>query len=170
MNPISAAVLGVDLRRLLWVRLGESAAGKAGRLGYGRSDIAWSRLDQALRATDLLLNTGGFRALVLDLGDVTPEQVRRVPLATWYRFRLQAEKSRMLLLLLTSVACANSCAAVSLHCQQETVDWQQTALDGPRLLAGLRYRISVERGMDSTRKKPVASAKAYWSSISSWSR
>ena len=63
LNPISAAALGVDLRRLLWVRIGESAAGKAGRSGYGRSDIAWSRLDHALRATDLLLNTGGFRAL-----------------------------------------------------------------------------------------------------------
>lgn len=104
------------------------------------------------------------------MGDVTPEQARRVPLATWYRFRLQAEKSRTLLLLLTRVACANSCAAVSLHCQQETVDWRQAALDSPRLLAGLRYRVSVERGMDSTRKKPVASVKAYWSSTSSWFR
>ena len=88
-----------------------------------------------------------------------------MPLATWYRFRLQAEKSRTLFLLMTRVACANSCAAVSLHCHQGTVDWRQAALHGPRLLAGLRYRVSVERGRcDSTRKKPAASAKAYWSS------
>ena len=38
---------------------------------------------------------------MLDLGDVPPEQARRVPLATWYRFRLQAEKSRTLFLLIT---------------------------------------------------------------------
>ena len=56
------------------------------------SERVWDRLDQGLRATDLLLNTGGFRAIVIDMGDVGPEQVRRVPLASWYRFRLQAEK------------------------------------------------------------------------------
>ena len=67
-----------------------------------REKTLWSRLDHALRATDLLLAAGGFRAIVLDMGDVPPEQARRVPLATWYRFRLQAEKSRTLLLLLTA--------------------------------------------------------------------
>ncbi len=61
----------------------------------------WSRLDQSLRAVDLLLNTGGFRAIVLDMGDIDPEHARRVPLAMWYRLRLQAEKSQTLLLLLT---------------------------------------------------------------------
>src|ERR1035441_6519257 len=76
LNPVSAAALGVDLQRLLWVRTGRT------------------RLDHALRATYLLLNTGGFRALVLDMGDVPPEQARRVPLATWYRYRLQAETTR----------------------------------------------------------------------------
>ncbi len=70
----------------------------------------WGRLDRALRATYLLLSAGGFRVVVLDMGDVSPEYARRVPLATWYRFRLQAEKSQALFLLLTQAACANSCA------------------------------------------------------------
>ena len=77
----------------------------------------WSRLDQALRAVDLLLNTGGFRAIVLDMGSSIRKHARRVPVATWYRLRLQAEKSQTLLLLLTRTACANSCAAVSLGCE-----------------------------------------------------
>jgi hypothetical protein len=59
----------------------------------------WTRLDHALRATDLLLSTGGFRVLVLDMADVSAEQTRRVPLAMWYRYRLQAEKLRTLFLL-----------------------------------------------------------------------
>ena len=98
----------------------------------------------ALRATDLLLNAGGFRALVLDLGDLPPEQTRRIPLATWYRFRLQAEKSRTLFLLITCAqdcaqgcaqthaqsyvkSYAQSCAAVTLHCRPAEPHWRQAA-------------------------------------------
>jgi recombination protein RecA len=33
----------------------------------------WSRLDQALRATDLLLQNGGFAAIVLDMASIAPE-------------------------------------------------------------------------------------------------
>lgn len=136
-----------------------------------RREALWTRLDHALRATDLLLSTGGFRAIVLDMGDTPPEQARRVPLATWYRFRLQVEKSRTLFLLVTCVPCANSCAAVSLHCRQGTINWQRAAENSPSLLAGLRYRVSVERSraVGPTRKKPVASAEAVWNSTTTWS-
>lgn len=132
----------------------------------------WSRLDQALRATDLLLNAGGFRVIVLDMGDVAPEHARRVPLATWYRFRLQVEKSQTLFLLLTRMACANSCAAVSLHCEEAGINWQQADEASPPLLEGLSYRVNVarSRAADSYRKKPVASEQACWSSTTSWSR
>jgi recombination protein RecA len=141
-----------------------------------RREDSRMQLDHALRATDLLLNTGGFRALVLDMGDVSPEQARRVPLATWYRFRLQVEKSRTLFLLMTRVPCANSCAAVSLHCQQGMIHWQQAALHSPghspSLLAGLDYRVKVarSRAVNPARKKPATSAQATWSSTPSWAR
>jgi hypothetical protein len=258
LNPLSASALGLDLRRLLWIRTGEPLAQKgdaentaslfssatpvqaptdtklgrgagwchprnetvdldravgelfqtphAGRMDFtprcsesirrervqpvlfapvafdqkqhvqrpynSHRKIQWTRLDHALRATDLLLSTGGFRAIVLDMGDTSPEQARRVPLATWYRFRLQVEKSRTLFLLITCVSCANSCAAVSLRCRQGAINWQQAADDSPSLLAGLRYRVSVERSraVDPTRKKPVASAEAVWNSATTWSR
>jgi hypothetical protein len=106
------------------------------------------------------------------MADVPPEQARRVPLATWYRFRLQAEKSRTLFLLMTRVPCANSCAAVSLHCQQVEINWQQASFNSPRLLGGLRYRVSVERSraVDPSRRKPVAFTEAAWSSSTTWSR
>jgi len=171
LNPISASALGVELQRLLWVRPAGPCTGP--RPGQMRGEkTSWTRLDQALRATDLLLSTGGFRALVLDMGDVPLEQTRRIPLATWYRFRLQAEQSRTLLLLMTRVACANSCAAVSLHCRQGAIGWRQAEERSPRLFAGLRYRVSVERSraVDFTRKKPAASSEAAWSSTTSWLR
>ncbi len=133
---------------------------------------AWTHLDHALRATDLLLSTGGFRAIVLDLGDVSPEQARRVPLATWYRFRLQVEKSRTVFLLMTRVPCANSCAAISLHCRQADIHFEQTATHGPQLLTGLGYRISVarNRAIDPTRKKTTASVETLWNSCTLWSK
>jgi hypothetical protein len=175
LDPVSAAALGVDLRRLLWVRAGPACnqppmGPHAGGLRAEKS--GWTRLDRGLRATDLLLGAGGFRAIVLDMGDVPPEQAHRVPLATWYRFRLQAEKSRTLLLLLTRAACAGSCSAVSLHCRQGEIDWRQAALPSPRLLAGLGYRVRLERSraLDLMRKKPATSAEAVWSSTTSWSR
>ncbi|HUO61136.1 MAG TPA: ATPase domain-containing protein [Candidatus Acidoferrales bacterium] len=105
----------------------------------------WTRLEQALRATDLLLSTGGFRAVVLDLGDLPAEQARRIPLATWYRFRLQVEKSRTLFLLLTRIACANSCAALSVYCETAAVRCERAVNGSPAILTRLDYRASVER-------------------------
>src|ERR1035437_4282325 len=107
----------------------------------------WDRLDQGLRATDLLLNTGGFRAIVIDMGDVGPEQVRRVPWASWYRFRLQAEKSQAILLLVTQAACASSCASVVLRCLEADERWQYAndASIGWPLFTGVLHQIGVRR-------------------------
>ncbi len=139
----------------------------------------WNRLDQGLRATDLLLNTGGFRAIVVDMGDVRPEQARRVPLASWYRFRLQAEKSQAILILVTQMACASNCASVALHCIEAEERWQY-ANDSPAgwpLLTGLRYQISANRKRGSTqesfhlgKKKPVSVSETSWNSTTSWAR
>jgi recombination protein RecA len=143
----------------------------------------WTSLDRALRATDLLLNTGGFRVVVLDMGDVLPEQVRRIPLASWYRYRLQAEKSQALLLLLTQTMCANSCASVVLRCKEAQGRWQCATenQDGWPLLTGFRYSVSAERKRTlretaySIGKKPVSSAETSctetsWKRTTLWAR
>lgn len=75
----------------------------------------WKALDQALRATDLLLAAGGFSAIVLDLGSTPPEFAWRIPLATWFRFRAAAERARTVLLLLTQHPCARSSAELVLR-------------------------------------------------------
>ncbi len=138
----------------------------------------WTSLDRALRATDLLLATGGFRVIVLDMGDVRPEQVRRVPLASWYRYRLQAEKSQALFLLLTQTVCANSCASVLLHCKEAQERWQCATedQDGWPLLTGFQFGVSAERKRAmreeaySFGKKPVSAAETSWTRTTSWAR
>ncbi len=167
-DPLSAAAIGIDLQRLLWIRVGQ--AGKTGKK-------AWTSLDQALRATDLLLNAGGFRVVVLDMGDVRAEQARRVPLASWYRYRLQAENSQALFLLLGQTACASSCASVVLHCREADGRWESATgnKNGPHLLAGFQYQVSADRKRASARelahpfgKKPVLSAGTVWKRTALW--
>ncbi len=75
----------------------------------------WARLDQALRAIDLLLQAGGFRVLVLDLGSIAPEHALRIPQASWFRFRAAAEANRTVLLALTQSSCARSSAGLVVH-------------------------------------------------------
>jgi recombination protein RecA len=138
----------------------------------------WTNLDRALRATDLLLNAGGFQVVVLDLGDIHPQRVRRIPLATWYRYRLQAEKSQTLFLILTQTLCANGCASVVLRCEEAKEQWQSATenRDAWPLLTGFQYCISAERKRGlreeaySFAKKPVSSVEASWTRTTLWAR
>jgi hypothetical protein len=117
----SAAANGVALRQLLWVRC-KSADSTA---------KPWARLDQALRATDLLLQAGGFAAIVLDLGSTAPEHGCRIPLATWFRFRQAADRNRCSLLVLAQEPLAQSSATVVLECTPLNVPQSnQTVLTG----------------------------------------
>lgn len=111
-DPESAAASGVSLRQLLWVRCSDlrSSTSKTNKR-------MWTRLDQALRATDLLLQAAGFAAIVLDLGDVAVEHAGRIPLATWFRFRQGADRTRCSLIVLGKSTYAQSSAAVALECE-----------------------------------------------------
>jgi len=71
-------------------------------------------LEQVLRATDLLLESGGFGLIVLDLGDLPPQSARRIPLTTWFRFRRAVENKPTVLLALEQQPIAGSCSSLLL--------------------------------------------------------
>lgn len=96
-------------------------------------------LDQALRAADLLLQAGGFSAIVLDLGSTPAEFAWRIPLATWFRFRAGCDRARTSLVLLTQYTCARSSAEVVVRMLPGEV-----VADG-RVLAGVRFQAELER-------------------------
>jgi RecA/RadA recombinase len=100
LSPEATAAAGVELRRFLWLRM-------SAELRQRVTDKPWSRLEQALKATDLLLQTGDFGVIVLDLSDVSPHHTQRIPLARWYRLRLAAEQARTALVVLTQSPCAH---------------------------------------------------------------
>ena len=163
-DPESAAANGVNLRQLLWVRCRDIAGHTGMQLKARAEKRPWTRLDQALRATDLLLQAAGFAAIVLDLGDVAPEHASRIPLATWFRFRQAADRSRCTLIVLGQTGYAQSSAAVALECaalQPETA--------GSAVLRGFTFKL--QRGRQrftpintSGRKPPVST----WSAGSAW--
>ena len=73
-----------------------------------------SQLGQMLKVTDLLLQSNGFGMIALDLGDVPVESARRIPLASWFRFRRAIEHTPTALLVLEQQPIAGSCSSVLL--------------------------------------------------------
>lgn len=104
-----------------------------------KASTPWHALDQALRATDLLLQSGGFSAIVLDLGSVRPEFAWRVPLATWFRFRAACERTQVSLILLTQHPCARSSAEIVVRLHIGSMEAQG------KVMTGVHFRAAVER-------------------------
>jgi hypothetical protein len=73
------------------------------------------RLEQVLRATDLLLESGGFGLIILDLSDIPPQSARRIPLTTWFRFRRAVEHKPTILLAIEQQPIAGSCSSLLLQ-------------------------------------------------------
>ena len=149
LDPQSVANAGVELDRLLWVRCGESspqrpasaALDRKSPLLAQRTREKWGtqaerRLEQVLRATDLLLESGGFGVIVLDLGDLPPQDARRIPLTTWFRFRRAVEYTPTILLAIEPQPIAGSCSSLLLQLgmpsapeamglEQPTMNWKK---------------------------------------------
>ena len=164
LSPEATAAAGVELRRLLWLRVSPERGKKA-------ADKPWSRLEQALKATDLLLQTGGFGAVVLDMSDVLPQHARRIPLATWYRFRLAAEQARTALIFLTQSPCAGSCVSLALRCEPSVPVSFSSNGETP-LFERQHYQLVRERNRNEESpfmlRKPVQ--RVSWRAETLWSR
>jgi recombination protein RecA len=105
-DPHSAQASGVELKQLLWVRC--------------------RNIQQAFRATDLLIQGGGFGLIALDLSDIPPETVRYVPLNAWFRFRRAVEDTPTILVVLEQEPNAKACASLVLQLAAEPAIWSNT--------------------------------------------
>ena len=132
-DPMLAAAAEVGFEQLLWVRCGspvENSPARTLRVGSGArknsetgKNFARRRgetaLGQALRVTDLLLQSGGFGLVMLDLGDVPWKMTRRIPLTSWFRFQRTIEHTPTILLVITQKPCAQTCASLLLKMQAQ---------------------------------------------------
>lgn len=114
-DPASAALAKVHFENLLWIRC--SAAGQqknASPNGPKKKHFA-ENVDHALRVTDLLLQSGGFGLIIIDLADVAQRLARRIPLTSWFRFQRAIEHTSTVLVVITQTSCAQTCATMLLQ-------------------------------------------------------
>jgi hypothetical protein len=136
--PHDAAAAGAALKRLLWVRCVHNA-------------------EHALKATDLLIQGGGFGLVVMDLGDTPVASARRISLTSWFRMRRAVEHTPTVLVSLSREANARTCASLIIECRRGKSRWSG-ARGVSRLLRGVRFEArAVERRKECT---PVYMAKA----------
>ena len=164
LDPRSAADAGIELDRLLWVRCGENSPEKS--------------LEQLLRATDLLLESGGFGLIALDLGDLPPQAACRIPLTTWFRFRRAVEHTPTVLLAVERQSIAGSCSSlliklglIKLTSSEDRISGQSLGSQFPlpthaQLLTGLE--ITAELVRSRLECKPVRSAEITFASKTAW--
>jgi len=146
-----------------------------------------SRLAQVLKVTDLLLQSNGFGMIALDLGDVPVASARRIPLASWFRFRRAVEHTPTVLLVLERQPIAGSCSSMLLKVsgassqaagkKQSAVSNQQSVklamhaeLSHAELLD--QFEITIElmcsRLERKLERKPVQSTRTRFQSRAAW--
>ena len=110
-DPKSATRAEINCERLLWIRCANN-------------------LEHAFKATDILLQGGGFGLVLLDLGDVPANAAKRIISSWWYRFRRTLEPTPTALVVIAEESCVRSCAVLALELRGETCLWSSTG-EGP---------------------------------------
>jgi hypothetical protein len=152
-DPPTAHACGIDLSRLLWVR------GQAISKTSGAIDPAWLPgvravngpgtflervIDRAVKALNLVVQSGVCTFVVLDFIDVPAVALRRLPASTWFRIERAIEGSDTAVLLLSTTPIARSAGGRSIHLGGEgtrvmwTGDHERT-----RRVAGVRSRAAI---------------------------
>jgi hypothetical protein len=145
-DPTSGHAAEIKTARLLWVRCGKAKA----RLG---------RLEQAFKVADILLQSGGFGLIVVDLSGVSEKRVRSVPMSSWFRFSRVIEKQAAALVFIEQEPHATSCAGLVLRTTAQPAPFSGS------LFTGYDLKVEVIRGRE---KRPVRSEKSAFSLQTQW--
>ena len=145
-DPVTAEAAGADLSHLLWVRC-------------GKTKQKLRPLEQAFKVTDMLLQSGGFGMIVVDLSDIVEKVVRNVPISSWFRFSRVVESQQTALVFVEQQAHATSCAGLVLKLTAAPATFSGKLLTNFTLNAGV-FRTRERKGAQSvTSDFPV---KAQW--------
>jgi len=138
-DPASAAYAGIALDRLLWIRCANN-------------------LERAFKATDLVLQSGGFGLVMLDMADVAAQYARRIVSSWWYRFRHAIEHTPTALAVVSQTSCVRSCASLSLELKNNSLAWSCTTkafetspavrVDSPKTFAEPRLALVSDLGQE----------------------
>jgi hypothetical protein len=122
-DPASGVTCGIDLSRLLWVRgqaITKTTAAvdpawlPGARAVEGPGTLLERTIDRALKALNLVLQSGVCTAVVFDCADVPLAGIRRVPLTTWLRLQRVVEGIDTACLLMGPAPLARSAGGVTI--------------------------------------------------------
>jgi len=116
-DPSTAAAAGTDLAKMIWVR----CAGN---------------VEHAMRAADLVIQSGGFGVVALDLADAAESGLNRIPTTTWFRWRRSIEATPTVLAVIASRPLTKSCSALLIEMKRKR------AIFMGNLLRGAEYEIA----------------------------
>lgn len=138
-DPKSAARAEITCERLLWIRCANN-------------------LEHAFKATDLLLQGGGFGLVMLDLGDVPAKSAKRIISSWWYRFRRTLEATPTALVVIAEESCVRSCASLALELRTETCLWSGSTEAPRRVSEGFTNKFTNDNTHSSSQSRPSLSA------------
>jgi recombination protein RecA len=125
-DPESAAACGLDLDRLLWIR-GQAISKTGGavdpvwlpgvRTVEGPGTMVERTVDRALKALNLVLQSGVCPVVVIDMADVPQTALRRIPYTTWLRLQRVIEGRDTTCVLVAPEPLARSAGGVTLTMQ-----------------------------------------------------
>ena len=159
-DPVSAAEAGVDLRKVLWVRAGALAPSrmassitpsqmassitpsrKGGDFKYsaGQKAIEKTSIEKAMKAADMILHSGGFGVVVLDLCETAARELNSIPLSYWYRFRRAVENTPSRLVVTSHVPLVKACAPLQLETRRDRAAWEGL------LFAGIEFAVETRK-------------------------
>jgi recombination protein RecA len=159
-DPASGQAAGIAFPRLLWVRCGKNRRPQTARLWRDGVENRGQLppLEQAFKVADILLQSGGFGLIAVDLSGISEHIVRKIPLSSWFRFSRVIERQPAALVFLAQEPHATSCAGLVLRLENAMVG-RPSLLSG-KLLADWKLNVEVVRGRD---KKPAGSERRVFS-------
>jgi recombination protein RecA len=98
-DPATAAAAGADLSKLIWIRCSGNA-------------------EHALRAADLVIHSGGFGTIALDLAEAPDPALHRIPATAWFRFRRAIQATPAVVAVIAQRPVAKSCSALIVEMQR----------------------------------------------------
>ena len=156
-DPVSGQAAGITLPRLLWVRCTKSRDTQTARfLPEGvEKRLQLAPLEQSFKVADILLQSGGFKLIAVDLSAIPERVVRRVPLSSWFRFSRVIERQSAALVFLTQEPHASSCAGLVLRVSTVSAGQSKSFLAG-KLLTPMNLNVEIGRGLNKKPVRPVS--------------
>ena len=133
LDLASVVAAGIDLDRLLWIR-GEASS---------PPDRA---IERALKALNLVLQSGGFGVAAIDLADAPLSALNRLPFTTWMRVQRTIEGSETACLIVGPHPIARSAGGVTLSLGGAQPHGRATRIAAVALPASMSRCASCRRG------------------------